>query len=99
MIAEYNCFISALLPSLGRGWYKYDRPGSIVPRIDNEVTDLILEYCQEMGIQRRQISPQVRNAIVNKQIGVSFSYSVSTGEGNYWYSLSRFYAYKSIKNA
>ncbi|KAI0214888.1 Peroxisomal bifunctional enzyme [Lamellibrachia satsuma] len=58
---------------IGRGWYKYDRPGSRVSHIDNEVTDLILDYCQEMGIQRRQISPQeIRERVVFSVINEGF---------------------------
>jgi len=42
----------------GKGWYRYEKPGAKQPIADDDVTDLILQYCRKNGIQRRKISSQ-----------------------------------------
>ena len=48
-----------VLISSGKGWYRYEKPGAKQPIADDDVTDLILQYCRKNGIQRRKISSQV----------------------------------------
>ncbi|XP_046356214.2 peroxisomal bifunctional enzyme-like [Haliotis rufescens] len=43
---------------VGKGWYKYEKSGGKVATPDPEVTQIILDHCTELGIQRRSISPQ-----------------------------------------
>ncbi|XP_067650215.1 peroxisomal bifunctional enzyme-like [Haliotis asinina] len=43
---------------VGKGWYKYDKPNGKVATPDPEVTQIVLDHCKELGIERRKISPQ-----------------------------------------
>ncbi|XP_046548946.1 peroxisomal bifunctional enzyme-like [Haliotis rubra] len=43
---------------VGKGWYKYDKPNGKVATPDPEVTQIVLDHCKELGIQRHKISPQ-----------------------------------------
>jgi hypothetical protein len=45
---------------VGKGWYKYEKPGGKIATYDEEVTQIIEEHCKQAGIQRRNISTQVR---------------------------------------
>lgn len=42
----------------GKGWYRYEKPGAKKSIVDDEVTDLIIQYCRKNGIERRKISNQ-----------------------------------------
>ena len=44
---------------LGKGWYRYRKPGDKTPFIDEDVTDFIRQFSKQRGITRRRISPQV----------------------------------------
>ena len=54
------CFVSCSNVS-GRGWYKYEKAGGRTPTVDPEVTAIIEEHCQKLGIERRSIGSQVRS--------------------------------------
>ena len=43
----------------GKGWYRYEKPGAKKPFVDDEVTDLIINYCRKNGLERRKITNQV----------------------------------------
>ena len=45
----------------GKGWYKYEKPGGSAPTVDPEVTAIIEEHCQKLGIERRSIGSQVHS--------------------------------------
>jgi hypothetical protein len=44
----------------GKGWYRYEKAGGRIPYEDEEVTNLIQKHCERLGIQRRNVSSQVR---------------------------------------
>lgn len=43
----------------GAGWYRYDKPGGKQAYVDEEVTQIVVNYRKAFNIQPRPISSQV----------------------------------------
>lgn len=63
-IADKLCEMGRFGQKTGAGWYKYV-PGNRKPQPDPEVEQMILDTCQELGIERRTLSDdEIRDRLV-----------------------------------